>query len=65
MVEKEFLNIEFIRNELKHIIFQENLVICRSCHKPRFNKKLSVAHFSKEHQAKIYNRKVSWIISSK
>ena len=52
MFEEEFLDIKFTRNELKHIIFPENLVICRSCHKPRINKKLSVAHFSQEHQAK-------------
>ena len=46
MVEKEFLDIKFNRNELKNIIFPENPVICRSYHKPRINKKLSVAHFS-------------------
>ena len=65
MVEKEFLDIKFTHNELKHIIFPENPVTRRSCHKPRINKKLNVAHFSQEHQAKIYNRKVSLIISSK
>ena len=47
------MEIEFTDDELKRIIFPENPVICRSCHKPRINKKLSVEHFSQQHQAKI------------
>ena len=50
---EEFLKIKFSDAELKPIIFPENPVICRSCHKPRINKKLSVEHFSEQHQAKI------------
>ena len=53
MAEEEFLDIQFTRDELRNIIFPENPVTCRSCHKPRINKKLSVAHFSEEHRAKI------------
>ena len=53
MDEEEFLDIQFTRNELRNIIFPEKIVTCRSCHKPRINKKLSVAHFSEEHRAKI------------
>ncbi len=44
---------EFTDDELKRIIFPVNTVICRSCHKPRINKKLSVENFSQQHQAKI------------
>ena len=53
MAEEEFLDIQFTRDELRNIIFPEKIVTCRSCHKPRINKKLSVAHFSEEHRAKI------------
>ena len=50
---EDFMAIKFTKNELKRIIFPVNPVICRSCHKPRINKKLSVEHFSQQHQAKI------------
>ena len=53
MAVEEFLDIEFTRDELRNIIFPEKPVTCRSYHKPRINKKLSVAHFSEEHRAKI------------
>ena len=53
MTEEEFLNIESTRNELKNIIFPENPVTCRSCHKPRINKKLNVAHFSQDNPQNI------------
>ena len=52
MVDK-CMNIEFSKDEIRNIIFPENPVICRSCHKPRINKKLSVADFSQEHREKI------------
>ena len=54
MIESEFLNIDFSRDELKSIFSPENPVSFRSCHKPRINKKLNVAHFSQQHQVKIY-----------
>ena len=50
---EDFMAIKFTKNELKRIIFPVNPVICRSCHKPRINKKLSVENFSQQHQAKI------------
>ena len=50
---EEFLRIKLSKDELKRIIFPENPVICRSCLKPRINKRLSVENFSEEHQAKI------------
>ena len=53
MAEEEFLDIQFTRDELRNIIFPENPVTCRSCHKPRINKKLSIANLSQEHRAKI------------
>ena len=55
MVEEleEFLDTGFNRGELKRIFFPENPVICRSCHKPRINKKLNAAHLSQQHQGKI------------
>ena len=49
----ECMDIEFSKDEIRNIIFPENPVICRSCHKPRINKKLSVADFSQEHREKI------------
>ena len=49
----EFMNIEFTEEELRNIIFPENIVTCRSCRKPRINKRLSVDNFSQEHQDKI------------
>ena len=48
-----FMNIEFTREELRNIIFPENPVICRSCRKPRINKRLNVNDFSQEHQNRI------------
>ena len=55
MVEEleEFLDTGFNRSELKRIFFPENPVICRSCLKPRINKKLNTVHLSQQHQAKI------------
>lgn len=49
----EFMNIEFTEEELRNIIFPENIVTCRSCRKPRINKRLSVDNFSQEHQDRI------------
>ena len=49
----EFMNIEFTEEELRTIIFPENIVTCRSCRKPRINKRLSVDNFSQEHQDRI------------
>ena len=51
---QNFLNIDFTRDELKRIFIPKNPIICRSCHKPRINKKLNVAHFSQQHQVKIF-----------
>ena len=48
-----FCNSNFSRQEKRNLFFPENPVICRSCHKPRINKKLSVEHFSQQHQTKI------------
>ena len=52
MAEEEFLDIEFTRDELRNIIFPEKPVTCRSCHKPRIYKKLSVANFPKNIEQK-------------
>ena len=46
----DIMNIDFTREELRNIIFPENPVICRSCHKPRINKRLDVNDFSQEYQ---------------
>ena len=68
MVEEleEFLDTGFKRGELKSIFFPENPVICRSCLKPRINKKLNAFIYPNKNKKK-YARSESFmdhIISS-